>query len=82
MAMKELEKVLAHVSDDRRGFFRKMLIGAGTAAMAIPLMTTQSLAQKVGEDPGPDGKCDEGLVVGKKSGKCQVPKKKAPAPSP
>jgi hypothetical protein len=82
MAMNELEKVLAHVSDDRRGFFLKMLAGAGTAAVALPLMTTQSLAQKEGEDPGPGGKCDDGLVVGKKSGKCQVPKKKAPAPSP
>ena len=82
MAMNELEKVLANVSDDRRGFFLKMLAGAGAAAVAIPLMTTQSLAQKAGEDPGPDGKCDEGLVVGKKSGKCQVPKKKAPAPAP
>ena len=80
--MNELEKVLAHVRDDRRGFFRKMLVGAGAAAVALPLLTTESLAQKAGEDPGPDGKCDDGLVVGKKSGKCQVPKKKAPAPSP
>ena len=39
-------------------------------------MTTQSLAQKDGEDPGPDGKCDDGLVVNKKSGKCAMPKKK------
>jgi hypothetical protein len=76
----QIEKVLAQVSDDRRGFFRKVLIGAGTAAVAIPLMTTQSMAQAAGEDPGPGGKCDDGLVVGKKSGKCQMPKKKAPAP--
>ncbi len=79
MAKNELEKVLAHVSDDRRGFFRKVLVGAGSAAVAIPLMTTQSMAQAAGADPGPEGKCDDGLVVSKKTGKCQVPKKKAPA---
>lgn len=78
MAMKELEKVLAHVSDDRRSFFRKMLVGAGAAAVAVPLMTTQSLAQAAGADPGAGGKCDDGLVVSKKTGKCMVPKKKAP----
>ena len=32
---------------------------------------------KEGEEPGPGGKCDEGLVVSKKTGKCAVPKKKA-----
>ena len=78
--MKELDKVLSQISDDRRGFFRKMLVGAGAAAVAVPLMTTQSLAQKEGEEPGAGGKCDDGLMVSKKTGKCQVPKKKAPAP--
>jgi hypothetical protein len=78
MAKNELEKVLAHVGHDRRGFFRKMLIGAGTAAVAIPLMTTSSMAQKEGEDPGPEGKCDDGLFVSKKTGKCAAKKKKAP----
>jgi hypothetical protein len=48
------------------------------ALAAIPLMTTQSMAQKEGDDPGAGGKCDDGLVVSKKSGKCAVPKKKAP----
>jgi hypothetical protein len=81
MARNELEKVLAHVGDDRRGFFRKMLVGAGAAAVAIPLMTTQSMAQKEGEDPGPGGKCDDGLIVSKKTGKCKMPKKAAP-PAP
>lgn len=71
------EKTLENVSNSRRGFFRTMLIGAGATAVALPLMTTQSLAQKEGEDPK-DGKCDDGLVVSKKSGKCIVPKKKAP----
>jgi hypothetical protein len=79
MARNELEKVLAHVGHDRRGFFRKMLVGAGAAAVAIPLMTTQSMAQKVGEDPV-NGKCDDGLFVSKKTGKCAA--KKAPPPAP
>jgi len=77
MAKNDLEKALAHVSHDRRGFFRTMLIGTG-AAVALPLMTTELLAQKEGEDPGPGGKCDDGLVVSKKTGKCKMPKK-APA---
>jgi len=71
------EKTLESISNDRRGFFRTLMIGAGATAVALPLMTTQSLAQKAGEDPGAGGKCDDGLVVGKKTGKCQVPKKKA-----
>jgi hypothetical protein len=74
-----VEKTLENVSNDRRGFFRTMLIGAGTVAVAVPLMTTQSLAQKDGEDPGPGGKCDDGLIVSKKSGKCKAPKKAPPA---
>lgn len=78
MARTEIEKTLAHVRNDRRGFFKTLLIGAGTAAAAIPLMTTVAVAQKEGEDPGAGGKCDEGLVVSKKTGKCAVPKKKAP----
>ena len=50
---------------------------AGAAAVAVPLMTTQAMAQKAGEDPGAGGKCDDGLVVSKKTGKCAVPKKKS-----
>jgi len=38
------------------------------------------LAQKEGEDPGPGGKCDDGLVVSKKTGKCKLPKKAPPSP--
>jgi hypothetical protein len=72
-----VEKTIENVSNDRRGFFRTLLIGAGATAVALPLMTTQSLAQAAGADPGPGGKCDDGLVVSKKTGKCQVPKKKA-----
>ncbi|HKD49038.1 MAG TPA: hypothetical protein VKB67_15230 [Rhizomicrobium sp.] len=73
MARSELDKVLEHINRDRRGFFKALLIGT---AIAAPLMTTQAMAQKEGEDPGPGGKCDEGLVVSKKTGKCAVPKKK------
>ncbi|HEX4106099.1 MAG TPA: hypothetical protein VHX92_07695 [Rhizomicrobium sp.] len=74
MARNDLEKVLEHINGDRRSFFRTILIGA---AIAAPLMTTQAMAQKAGEDPGPGGKCDDGLMVSKKSGKCVVPKKKS-----
>ena len=58
MAQHDLEKALAQVSHHRRGFFRTLFVGAGAAAVAVPLMTTQSLAQKEGEDPK-DGKCDD-----------------------
>jgi hypothetical protein len=74
-----VEKTLENVSNDRRGFFRTLLIGASVTAVALPMMTTQSLAQKDGEDPGPGGKCDDGLIVSKKSGKCKMPKKAPPA---
>ena len=79
MPQDDLEKVLALVDQERRGLLKRFFVGAtaaGVALAAVPLMTTQSLAQKEGEDPGPDGKCDEGLVVNKKSGKCAVKKKK------
>jgi hypothetical protein len=75
----DLERVLALVDQERRGLLKRLFVGAaaaGVALAAVPLMTTQSLAQKEGEDPGPDGKCDEGLVVSKKTGKCAVKKKK------
>lgn len=77
MARNDLERTLENVSQARRGFFRTLLIGAGATAVAVPLMTTQSLAQPAGSDPGPGGKCDDGLIVSKKTGKCIVPKKKA-----
>ena len=76
----DLDKALANVRRDRRGFFKTLLIGAGTAAAAVPLMTTMAVAQKEGEDPGPGGKCDDGLVVSKKTGKCKMPKKAPPSP--
>jgi hypothetical protein len=73
----DLERVLALVDQERRGLLKRFFVGAAVAGVALaPLMTTQSLAQKEGEDPGPEGKCDEGLVVSKKTGKCAVKKKK------
>jgi hypothetical protein len=78
MKQNDLDKALAHVSGNRRGFLTKMFVGTGVALATIPLITTQVMAQKEGEDPGAGGKCDDGLVVSKKSGKCAVPKKKAP----
>jgi hypothetical protein len=76
MKQNDLDKALAHVSRDRRGFLTKLFVGTGLAIATIPLMTTQSMAQKEGDDPGAGGKCDDGLVVSKKTGKCAVPKKK------
>ena len=76
MKQNDLDKALAHVSRDRRGFLTKLFVGTGVALAAIPLMTTQSMAQKEGDDPGAGGKCDDGLVVSKKTGKCAMPKKK------
>ncbi len=80
MPQDDLERVLALVDQERRGLLKRLFVGAaaaGVAIAAVPLMTTQSLAQKEGDDPV-DGKCDAGLVVSKKTGKCVVPKKKAP----
>jgi len=74
MSKFELDKALAQVSKDRRGFFKALFIGSAVAA--VPLITTQAMAQAAGQDPGPGGKCDEGLVVSKKTGKCAAPKKK------
>ena len=72
---RDLDEVLEHINPDRRGFFKTMLIGT---AIAVPLMTTQAMAQTGGEgqDPNADGSCNEGLMKSKKTGKCVVPKKK------
>ena len=76
MAKHDLETALAHVNQSRRGMLRTLLVGTGAALATVPLMTTQSMAQKEGEDPGAGGKCDDGLVVSKKTGKCAAKKKK------
>jgi hypothetical protein len=75
MSKMELDKALAAVNQNRRGFFRALLIGS--AVVAVPLITTQAMAQAAGADPGAGGKCDDGLVVSKKTGKCAAPKKKS-----
>ena len=70
MAQNELDKVLAHVSQDRRGFLKTLLVGSAvTAVAAIPAMTSQAVAAA-----GEDG-CPEGQKKNKK-GECAVPKKK------
>ena len=76
MKQNDLDKALAQVSGNRRGFLTKLFVGTGVVIAAIPLITTQSMAQKEGDDPGAGGKCDDGLVVSKKTGKCAMPKKK------
>ena len=69
MAMKSLDAALAHVSHDRRGFLKTLLVGSAISAVAaIPLMTTEAMAQNDG--------CPEGQKKNKK-GECAVPKKKA-----
>jgi len=68
-SVKSLDVALAHVSQDRRGFLKTLLIGSAlSAAAAIPLMTTESMAA--------DDGCPEGQKKNKK-GECAVPKKKA-----
>ena len=76
MKQNDLDKVLAQVGRDRRGVLTNLFVGTGVAIATIPLITTQSMAQKEGDDPGDGGKCDDGLVVSKKTGKCAMPKKK------
>ena len=44
MAQNELDKILAHVSQDRRGFLKTLLVGSAVAA--IPVMTSQAMAQE------------------------------------
>ncbi len=48
---KSLESVLASVSQDRRGFLKTMFVGSAVAA--LPLMTSQAMAEG---DEGGEGK--------------------------
>ena len=43
MAQNDLDKVLAQVSQDRRGFLKTLLVGSAVAA--VPVMTSQAMAQ-------------------------------------
>jgi len=51
MAQNDLDKVLAQVSQDRRGFLKTLLVGSAVAA--IPVMTSQAMAA---EDEDEEGK--------------------------
>jgi len=51
MAQNDLDRVLAHVSADRRGFLKTLLVGSAVAA--IPVMTSQAIAA---EDEDEEGK--------------------------
>jgi len=50
-SVKSLETALAHVNKDRRGFLKVLLAGSAAAA-ALPMLTSETLAQ----DQGGDGK--------------------------
>jgi len=47
-ALKSLENALAQVKQDRRGFLKTLLVGSAVAA--VPLMTTEAMAQEGGEE--------------------------------
>jgi len=53
MAQHDLDKVLAQVSQDRRGFLKTLLIGSAVAA--VPVMTSQAMAAE-GDEGGEEGK--------------------------
>ena len=42
-AIKSLENALAQVKQDRRGFLKTLLVGSAVAA--VPLMTSEAMAQ-------------------------------------
>jgi len=47
-AIKSLENALAQVKQDRRGFLKTLLVGSAVAA--VPLMTSEAMAQDGGEE--------------------------------
>ena len=62
-SVKSLEAALAHVNKDRRGFLKVLLVGSAAAA-ALPILTSETLAQ----EGGGEGK-GEGEGKGKKGKK-------------
>ena len=50
-SLKSLDNALAHVQQDRRGFLKTLIVGSAVAA--IPVMTSQAMAQ---EGEGDEGK--------------------------
>jgi len=49
-AIKSLENALAQVKQDRRGFLKTLLVGSAVAA--VPLMTSEAMAQDTPTDDG------------------------------
>ena len=80
MSRFELDKVLANVSRNRRGFLKTLLVGSAAAA-AAPLLTSRAVAAAPGpgdegQPPKADGTCNDPLVLNKKKGVCMPKKKK------
>ena len=76
MAQNDLDKILVNVSQHRRGFLKTLLIGSAVAA--APMMISRAMAAGgEGEEPKPDGTCNDGLFLNKKKNLCMVKKKKA-----
>jgi hypothetical protein len=48
---KSIDEVLAHVDEGRRGFLKGLLLGSAALA-ALPLMSSNALAQEQGGDEG------------------------------
>jgi hypothetical protein len=75
MTQNDLDKVLAHVSKDRRGFLKTLLVGS--AVVAVPVISSRAMAAGgEGEEPNADGSCNGALVLNKKKNICVVKKKK------
>jgi hypothetical protein len=49
-SLKSLDQALAHVQQDRRGFLKTLIVGSAVAA--IPVMTSQAMAQEGDGDEG------------------------------
>jgi hypothetical protein len=46
--IKSLENALAQVKQDRRGFLKTLIVGSAVAA--VPVMTSEAMAQEGGEE--------------------------------
>jgi hypothetical protein len=50
---KSLESVLAHVSQDRRGFLKTLFVGS--AVVAVPMIATSAMAAEEGKKKKKEG---------------------------